>query len=192
MRKFLLVTITTAFLLLRFHKSDAAIIPVNNTTDPVQMVMEKISSLKVKDAEKMAGRKFTFKEKVGFVLLKKQIRNYKKNDNTPTLFQKLVLKKAEKKLTKGKKNEPGSKGQSAMVFGIAAVVTLIIGLFVPYVVIASLIASILAIVLGSVAKKENPDDSKARIGKLLGWITLGLIALFLILATIIIASWSWG
>lgn len=189
MRKYFFAAITTAFLLLQFRVSDAAIIPVNNTTDPVYMVMEKISSLKVKDAEKMAGRKFTLKERIGFVLLKKQIRNYKKNGNTPTLFQKLVLKKAEKKLNKGKKNEPGSKGQSAMVFGIAAIVTLIIALFIPYVIFASLIASILAIVLGSVAKKENPQDTKAGVGKLLGWITLGLIALLVIAAAIVLASW---
>ena len=83
------------------------------------------------------------------------------------------------------------QGQTALTFGIAGAVMLILGLFIPYVIIGALIAGILAVVLGSVAKKQNPSDKKAYAATLLGWITLGAIALILILAIIIVSARGW-
>jgi hypothetical protein len=124
-----------------------------------------ISSLKVRDLEKLVGRKLTLKEKIAFVLLKKKLRN---------------------------EEDKGSKeGKTAFSFGIAAVAFLILGLFVPYVILGSLIAGIVAVVMGSSALKKNPNDRKAHSAKLLGWITLGLIALLLILIAIALSAWSW-
>jgi hypothetical protein len=68
---------------------------------------------------------------------------------------------------------------------------LVLGLFIPYLIIGALVAGIIAVVLGSVAKRQNPSDKKAYAATLLGWITLGAIALFLILAIIIVSSWGW-
>ncbi len=123
----------------------------------------RILSLKVRDIQKMTGKKMSLKEKIGFGLLKHKLKKKYRSET--------------------------SKGESALIFGVAALGLLIIGFFVPYVILGSLVASILAIVVGSVAKKQNPDDRKAHAGKLLGWITLGLIALLFTLVAIILASW---
>jgi len=68
---------------------------------------------------------------------------------------------------------------------------LLLGLFFPYVILGALVAAILAIILGSNAKRLDSSDSKARAAVLLGWITLGAIALLLIIATIYFTSGAW-
>lgn len=135
---------------------------------PNEALLKKIASLKIKDLQKLAGRKFSLKEKIAFFVLKKKL---------------------------GHKSGDGQgQGQTSLIFGIGALALLVLAFLVPAAgvpLLASLVSSILAIVVGSVAKKKDPSDRKAHAGKLLGWITLGLIALLLILATVIIASWSW-
>ncbi len=144
----------------------AATSPLVATTNvPPGDIYKKIASLTIKDVQHLIGRKLTIKEKIGFLAIKHKTKRQAKD---------------------------GSQGQTALIFGIGALALLVIGLFVPYVIIGALIAAILAIVTGSVAKKQNPSDGKARAGKLLGWITLGLITLLLILAVAIIATWTWG
>lgn len=133
---------------------------------PIEIVLKKIKSLKVKDIQRITGRKLTLKEKIGFGLLKH------------------TLKKKPK--------ENSKKGETALVFGIVALGTLILGFFVPYVILVSLVSSILAIVIGSVAKKQDPADRKAHAGKLLGWLTLGLIGLLIIAVAIALSGFEWG
>lgn len=123
---------------------------------------QKLISLKTRDLQKLIGRKLTLKEKIGL----------------------LVLKYTSNKKTQSK------KGSTALTFGIAGLVLLILGLFIPYIIIGALIASILAIVLGSNAKRQDSSDAKARTAVLLGWITLGAIALLLILAAVVIATYG--
>lgn len=124
-----------------------------------------ISSLKLKDLEKLVGRKFTLKEKIAFFILKKKLKN---------------------------EEDKGSKeGNTAFGFAIVGAAFLILGLFVPYIILGSLIAAIVAVVMGSSALKKNPDDRKAYLARLLGWITLGLFALLLILVAIALSSSSW-
>lgn len=132
---------------------------------PLEEMYRKIGTMKIKDFQKLAGRKLSLKEKISFLILKYKINHPPKD--TP------------------------SKGQTAMVFGIVGLVLLIAGLFLPYVILGSLIAAIIAIVTGSSAKRQDPSDNKAHTGKLLGWITLGLIGLLLILAVVLIAA-IWG
>lgn len=60
----------------------------------------------------------------------------------------------------------------------------------PYVILDFLVAVIMAIKLGSAATKKDGDNRKARAGKLLGWIILGIITLLLILSAILIASFG--
>jgi hypothetical protein len=120
------------------------------------------ASLKTREVEKLIGRKLTFKEKVGLFILKKV---------RPAV---------------------STKGETALIFAIIGASLLLIGLFVPYVIIAALPAAIVAVVLGSVAKRENPSDNKAHAATLLGWITLGAFALILIAAVALSAAWSWG
>src|SRR5437773_4065417 len=108
-----------------------------------------IASLKIKDIEKTLGKKLSFKQKLAVFLVRP-------------------------KLKRGVK-ENGQPGNLALIFGILAVTTFMLGLFVPPLLLASLATAIVAVVLGSSAKKKNPSDRKARAAALLGWITLGLI-----------------
>jgi len=132
--------------------------------NPSECAREKFTSLKIKDVRKIIGRKLTIKEKAGFLVLRHTLK---------------------------KKARDTNEGQTALGFGIAAAAMLVLGLFIPYLIIGALIAGIIAVVLGSVAKRQNPSDKKAYAATLLGWITLGAIALFLILAIIIVSSWGW-
>jgi hypothetical protein len=150
--------------------SNAATIPAtaeSNVTPPND-AYSKITSLKLKDVKKLLGRKLTIKEKIGFIVLKHKLKHPPKHKDSE------------------------NKGATSQIFGIVGIALFVIGLFVPYVILASLIAAIIAVVTGSVAKRQNPDDRKAHAGKLLGWITLGLITLLLLLAVALIASFSWG
>jgi hypothetical protein len=153
-----------AFLFLPTLSYSVVTIKPNSQTGVSPLVYQKIASLRIKDLQKLKGRKLTIKEKISFLILKH------------------IAKKSAKE-SKG--------GQTALGFGIAAAVLLVLGLFIPYVIVGALIAAILAVVLGSVAKKQDPSDKKAFAATLLGWITLGAIALILLLAVIIVASWGW-
>ncbi len=147
--------------------AQAATAPLsNNKIIPVEAIYKKIASMKMKDFRKLAGRKLTLKEKVSFIILKHKLKQQAKDSE--------------------------KQGQTAFTFGLIAVGLLILGLFVPYVILGSLVAAILAIVTGSMAKKRDGDNRKAKAGQLLGWITLGLIAFLFILAAVVLASWSWG
>jgi len=141
----------------------AAVMPPATATNHPPEAYQKIISLKIKDVQKLIGRTLTLKEKISFLILKHTL----------------------------KKRVESKQGQTALGFGIAAVVMLILGLFIPYVIIGALIAAILAVVLGSVAKRQDPSDRKAYAATLLGWITLGGIALLILLAIAILASWGW-
>ncbi|HEX7845536.1 MAG TPA: hypothetical protein VF476_06995, partial [Chitinophagaceae bacterium] len=90
-----------------------------------------------------------------------------------------------------KEDQKKSLGQASLIFGVLAVGLFVGGLFAPALLIGSLVASIIAIVTGSVAKKKNPNDRTAHAGKLLGWISLGLLAFLVILAVIALSSWDW-
>jgi hypothetical protein len=140
--------------------------PVVEPVTKVAMPIDKIASMKMKEAEKILGRKFTLKEKIAFKIAQ------------------LKLKKGLKAKEEGK----SSKGQTAMILGIIGIACVLI----PYGIIAAIPLGILAIVFGAEAKKANKNDSKAKTGIILGIVTLGLVALALLLVLIVIATWSWG
>lgn len=125
-----------------------------------------IATMKLKEFQKLVGRKLTIKEKIGFFVLKHKMKHQQQGADT--------------------------QGQTAYILGLVGLGLFVIGLFVPYVMLGSIVAAIMAIVTGSSAMKQDGDNRKARAGKLLGWITLGLIALLLILATIVLATWGLG
>lgn len=136
--------------------------PANPSINPSNIAYEKLASLKTKEIQKIIGRKLTLKEKVSLLILK----------HTP------------------KKEAQTKKGNTALVFGIVGLGLFFIGLFVPFVILGAIAAAIIAIVLGSNAKKQDSSDGKARAAVLLGWITLGATALLLIAAAIVVASWG--
>ncbi len=164
MRKLSLYLAVVTFLFSVSTPVFSSTIPVaNGPVIPADVFYKKVSSMKVKDFQKMVGRKLTLKEKVSFLIVKNKIKNRAKTSEDP--------------------------GQSAFVMGLVALGLLVIGLFVPYVILGSLVAAVLAIVMGSMAMKKDGDSRKAKGGKLLGWITLSLIAFLFILAAIVISSW---
>lgn len=167
MRKFILfLAFVSLFFSLTMPVNSAIIIPSSKEIVLPENTHKEFTSLKIKDVQKMVGRKLTLKEKISFLILRHQLKHQ----------------------TDAKHNQ----GKTALTIGIIAIVLLVAGLFLPILLIGSLVASILALVLGSIARKENSSDKKALAAILLGWITLGCIALLLILAAIIVASWSWS
>jgi hypothetical protein len=128
-----------------------------------------LATLKIRDIEKIAGRKLTWKEKVVIKVyqwkLKKELRNKKAGD---------------------RKSSPGS---TAMTFGIIGLVSL----FIPIPVIgglASIICIILALVLGYQARKKDPADKKAKTAIILGWIGVGVIVLAIVLLIALLSALS--
>jgi hypothetical protein len=160
------VIIPLFFLLTAYTANSSVIIPFDNKPVSGTAIYRKISSLKVKDMQRSLGRKMTLKEKIGFLLLKHQPRHQTGDGKT--------------------------QGSTAFSFALIGLGLLLLGLFIPYVIIGSIVAAILAVALGSTAYKENHADKKAHAAKIIGWLTLGLVALFALLAVIIIATWtSW-
>ena len=83
-------------------------------------------------------------------------------------------------------------GKTALILGIAGVALFFAGFTYGLAIIGSLIASVLAVVSGSIAYKDNHSDKKALIGKILGLTTFALLAILLILLIALFSSWSWG
>lgn len=107
-------------------------------------------------------------------------------------FERILFKLAVKKFMKAADTEKADRqASSALVFGIAALGTLIIGLFVPYVALAAIPAGIVAMVLGKQALTGGTTNpAKAKIGKTLGLVSLIGFAFILLLAVIVVASWG--
>jgi hypothetical protein len=171
MRKLPLLILSFFVLSSFIIKSDVAITPlqhelaVKDSVLNISLTWEQLATIKPKEAEKIIGKKMTLREK-------------------------LALKIAQGKLKKALKGDPegkSSKGQTAMILGIIGIACIII----PFGVLASIPLGILAIVMGSQARRENKNDGKAQTGIILGIVTLGLVALAIILVAIWLASWGW-
>ena len=167
MRKYYLLIVVLFVLSFFSIQSNATVVPATLTSsvstfqkDPVPV--DRLAKMKIKEAEKILGRKFTIKEKIAFK------------------FAQLKLKKELKAKAEGK----SSKGQTAFVLSLIGLCLLI----VPYAALASLPLAIIGLVMGSQAKRENPDDGKARTAIILSLVTLGLIALAILLVVALIAS----
>lgn len=118
------------------------------------------------------------------------------------LSLKLVQSKLKKQIRKGKTLQMPEKfannnGNMSFIFGLTGIGLLLLffvlagsaaGALVLF--LAAFIAAILAIVFGSLGKRSDKSDRKAKTGALLGWITLAIMAFLFILAAIVLASWS--
>ena len=166
MKKYFVLLVVT---FLYCSAESATISPLTNIssayTNPVNP-MQQFSTLSVKEVQKLAGRKLKLKERIAF---------------------KIFQWKLKKDLKSPKKEGETDKGKTALTLGICAAVAL----FIPFVNLASIPLAILAIVIGSKAKKEDPKNKKARTGVTLGIATLAfiiviglIVALVLTLGTI--------
>jgi hypothetical protein len=126
----------------------------------------KIAKLKIKEVEKLIGRKLTLKEKISF---------------------KLVQWKLKKKSFNVRKEGSSKTGDLAMILGIAGLVSL----FIPYVMLLAIPCAILAIIFGYSARKKNPGDTHAKVGIILGWVTVGVFIVALIIAIAVLSSIGW-
>ena len=167
MRKYYLLILVLFVLSFFSIQSSATAVPATLTSsvstfqkDPVPI--DRLAKMKIKEAEKILGRKFTIKEKIAFKIAQ------------------LKLNKELKAKAEGK----SSKGQTAFVLSLIGLCLLI----VPYASLASLPLAIIGLVMGSQAKKENPDDGKAKTAIILSLVTLGLIVLAILLVVAILAS----
>lgn len=123
-----------------------------------------IATMKLKEFQKLVGRKLTFKEKIGFFVLKHKMKHQQQGADT--------------------------QGQTAYILGLVGLGLLVTAIIVssPILLLGAVIASIFAIVTGSTATKKDGDNRRARAGKLLGWITLGLSVAYALLAVILVVS----
>ena len=167
----------------------APVLPSKAKT-PLELMCAKLASMKTKDFQAMVGHRLSLKEKLGFLAIRAKARHYAKK-GIPAEDISLMQQKMRELSKPGKKADGSSLGKTALTFGIAGAVLLIIGLFVPGFWLGALVASIVAIATGSAASKRDKSDTRASTGKLLGWITLGILAVILIAAVIVISSWDW-
>ncbi|MCX6318470.1 MAG: hypothetical protein NTW29_14355 [Bacteroidetes bacterium] len=149
----------------------ATIIPtLSNPGNPRTEAITRFASMKMKEVEKCLGRKLSFSEKVAIKLTQWKIRK-----KGAAWFEK----------------KAADKGKTALLFGIAGLVFLLIP--VPYLGgLISIASIVLALVLGYQAKKANPKDKNAKAAIILGWVGVGLIIAAFILVIAIIASLGGG
>ena len=169
MRKACLIPILT-FILVIFSTrafSSSVVAPRPTNVEVVKNNLSKILSLKIKDLEKITGKKLSLKQKIELKILKFTLNKRLKNP--------------------GLQKEGSDKGQLALILGIVGLASLLI----PYVVIVGLPCAIAAIILGYSARKEDPGNKKAKTAVVLGWVTIGLFVLALILVVAILASFAW-
>jgi hypothetical protein len=129
-------------------------------------------SMKPNDFEKLTGKHLPLKEKIVFKLAQWKLKH--------------MLHK------QGKKKGKGDKAETALTLSIIALSCLVIGLFLPFIFIASLPLAIIALVTAYNVKKKDPANKKAATAITLGWVTIGLLALLVILIIIILASFSFS
>jgi len=133
-----------------------------NVVNPLQY----FSTLSIKEVQKLAGRRLTLKEKIAV---------------------KIFQWKIKKGFKPAKKNEDKEKGKTAMLFGMAGLASLLIP--IPYIGgLAAIVCTVLALVLGYQAKKDNPNDKKAKTAIILGWVAVGLFVLATVIAIAVLAS----
>jgi hypothetical protein len=170
MRIHIILVIIFCSLLASSIPAGSAMVPASNSISiPFSGFYKKIASLRIKDIQKSIGRKLTLKEKVSFIIIKQKLRHQKK--------------------------ESLNGGDVSLILGIASLAFIALYFFVPFSLILAIASGIIAIVTGHRARKKDPANKNAKIGKLLGWVTVGLITAFFIailIAFASIGSWSFG
>jgi|CXWL01.1.fsa_nt_gi ABC-type multidrug transport system fused ATPase/permease subunit len=147
--------------------SPASLQLLTNPVNPLQY----FSTLSMKEVQKLAGRKLKLKEKIAV---------------------KVFQWKIKKELLRKQHDDYENKGKTAMVFGIVAISSFLLTLFVSFGFLAAIAFSIAAIITGNRALKANPKDSNAKTGVTLGWITAGLLLLLTLFIIAFLATWAWG
>lgn len=148
--------------------SRAATVPVS-PAPAATITLQQFASLPMKKVQELAGRKLTLKEKIAV---------------------KIFQWKIKKGIKPAKNADVKNKGKTALIFSIIGLASLLIP--VPVVgFLAAVVFTVLGLVMGSSAKKANKDDGNAKAAVVIGWVTTGLFVIGLVIATVILATWSW-
>ncbi|HMG66211.1 MAG TPA: hypothetical protein VK588_00950 [Chitinophagaceae bacterium] len=165
MRTILISSILLGFMLVSTKVSYAAaiVVPNEQAHGNVRML-----SLKIKDIEKITGHKLSLRQKIELSIFKF---TFRKKIRTQSLHE-------------GKSD----KGQLAMILGIIGLGSLLI----PYLAILALPCAIAALIIGYSARRKDPSNKKARTGIVLGWVTIGIFVLALIIVVALLTtSFAW-
>ena len=104
------------------------------------------------------------------------------------LLIKYVLKKFKKAEDTAKADKMAS---TSLTFGIIAISTLLLGLFIPFVMLAALPTGIVAMVTGNTALKSGTTETgKAHTGKSLGLGSLIAFGALLLIALVLVATFA--
>lgn len=104
-------------------------------------------------------------------------------------FQRLLIKLFVRKGKQKDNSSADNLALTSLLLGIAACVSLLIGLVVPYLVFASIPFGIAAMITGSSAIKQGTNNkTKAKLGKGLGLGAIISITVLVIIAAIVVAS----
>lgn len=108
-------------------------------------------------------------------------------------IERLLLKFAIKRVLneEGDLTKANKQASTSLSFGIVAVSLLLLGLFLPYIMLGAIPAGIVALTTGGTALKEGTTErSKARTGRALGIATLATVGAIFLLALLLIAAFS--
>ena len=105
-------------------------------------------------------------------------------------FQRLIVKFFIKKNNPADGTKADKQASTSLLLGIGACAFILLGLFVPYVILASIPTGIAAMITGgSAVRNKTSLVGKARTGKALGLGALITFGVLLILAAIVVSSW---
>jgi len=157
--------ITLVFFLFFVSYSFAAVTP--GAATPPGFDLRKI---KIKDIEKLTGKKLTLFQKIKFKLL-----------------QKLVARVDKREITEKQQNQ----AEASMILGISSLALMLLWIlpFIGFIGILCVPAAILAIIFGAKSLKGN-SNTPGTIGIVTGSITLGLIIVAIVVFAILFSGFS--
>lgn len=126
-----------------------------------------LATIKIKTIEDKIGHKLSLKEKIAFKILQREL----KRTNKP-------VKQMDKK----------NKAKTAFILGLAGA----IALFIPIVNLASIPLAIMAIVIGNKAKRDDPNNRKAKTAVTLGLLTLSFLVVIGLVVAIVLTFGAMG
>lgn len=129
------------------------------------MSVQEFLKLTPKKYHELTGKKMTFKERIGFAILKTKLRK-QLQDDTPA--------------------KKSNLGTLSLIFGIVGILSIFTG--VAALGIIGFLAALAALILGIKALRRDGKDLKALFGVILG----GGYMILLVIAVIILSSWDWN
>ena len=135
-------------------------VAITKSENPEMNPTASLVTMKMKDFEKLTGKKLTLKEKIAF---------------------KILQSKLKKKTRNVEKGQYSKRSKTAFILSILSLATIII---IPL----SIILAVISIILASKSLKENNEDKKARTAMGLSILALGIIVVGLLIYGIFVSD----